>query len=144
MTAHVGSSRRAVVCAAALVVRAQSGAVLPGDALPGVTPAELEEFRLGVDDFLEVETSEEGLGPAFNGTSCAACHNVPAIGGISTVSEVRAGHRRADGTFQPASRGRRNALPSFLDPHAHMPADDSTPRRTSSRAACRCRCSAPG
>jgi CxxC motif-containing protein (DUF1111 family) len=92
-----------VVCAAAIVVRAQSGAVLPGEPLPGVTPAEMEEFRLGVDDFLEVETSDEGLGPAFNGTSCAACHNVPAIGGISTVSELRAGHRRADGTFQPAS-----------------------------------------
>ena len=42
---------------------------------------ELEEFRLGLDDFLEVETSEEGLGPAFNGTSCAVCHNVPVVGG---------------------------------------------------------------
>ena len=48
---------------------------LPGEPLPGITPAELEEFRLGLDDFLEVETSDEGLGPAFNGTSCAACHN---------------------------------------------------------------------
>ena len=55
----------------------------PGDPLPGITPVEFEEFRLGLDDFLEVETSEEGLGPAFNGTSCAVCHNVPAIGGAS-------------------------------------------------------------
>ena len=60
---------------------------------PASTPAEFEEFRLGLDDFLEVETAEEGLGPAFNGTSCAVCHNVPAIGGISPIAEVRAGRR---------------------------------------------------
>ena len=62
---------------------------------------EFEEFRLGLDDFLEVETSDEGLGPAFNGTSCAVCHNVPAIGGVGTMSELRAGHRNADGEFEP-------------------------------------------
>ena len=52
-----------------------------GQPLAGITPVEFEEFRLGLDDFLEVETAEEGLGPAFNGTSCAVCHSIPAIGG---------------------------------------------------------------
>jgi hypothetical protein len=33
---------------------------VPGEPLPGVTPAEFEEFRLGLDDFLEVESAEEG------------------------------------------------------------------------------------
>jgi CxxC motif-containing protein (DUF1111 family) len=93
----------AVVCAAALVGRAQSRTPQPGDPLTGVTPAEFEEFRLGLDDFLEVETADEGLGPAFNGTSCGACHNVPAIGGISPVAEVRVGFRNASGVFEPAS-----------------------------------------
>lgn len=73
----------------------------PGDPLPGLTPNEFEEFRLGLDDFLEVETVEEGLGPAFNATSCAACHNVPAIGGVSPIAEVRAGRRLPDGRFEP-------------------------------------------
>ena len=91
------------VCAAALVARAQSRPVQPGDPLPGVTPGEFEEFRLGLDDFLEVETAEEGLGPAFNGTSCAACHNVPAIGGVSPIAEVRAGYNGGTGGFQPAA-----------------------------------------
>jgi CxxC motif-containing protein (DUF1111 family) len=91
------------VCAAALAARAQSRPIAPGDPLPGITPAELEEFRLGLDDFLEVETTEEGLGPAFNGTSCAACHNVPAIGGISPVSEVRAGYDGGSAGFRPAA-----------------------------------------
>ena len=74
--------------------------VLPGDALPGVTPAEFEEFRLGLDDFLEVETAEEGLGPAYNATSCAVCHSIPAIGGSGSIAEMRAGRRGADGRFE--------------------------------------------
>jgi CxxC motif-containing protein (DUF1111 family) len=72
-----------------------------GDPLAGLLPAEFERFRLGLDDFLEVETSEDGLGPAFNAASCAVCHNVPAIGGVSLVSEVRAAHRDAQGTIGP-------------------------------------------
>ncbi len=72
---------------------------LVGGPLPGVTAAEFEEFRIGLDDFVEVETPDEGLGPAFNGTSCAGCHSVPAIGGMGTITEVRAGRRSATGQF---------------------------------------------
>ncbi len=72
----------------------------PGDPLPGLTPREFTEFRLGLDDFLEVETAGEGLGPAFNGTSCAVCHNVPAVGGTSAILEARIGRRDAQGAFQ--------------------------------------------
>jgi CxxC motif-containing protein (DUF1111 family) len=68
-----------------------------GGALPGISAASLEAFRLGLEDFLEVETSEEGLGPAFNGTSCAVCHSVPAIGGGGTITEIRAAMRDAQG-----------------------------------------------
>jgi CxxC motif-containing protein (DUF1111 family) len=87
------------VFAATGLLVAQSRTLTPGDPLPGVTAAEFEEFRLGLDDFLEVETAEEGLGPAFNGTSCAACHSVPAVGGMSAIAEVRAGRRAPDGSF---------------------------------------------
>ena len=65
-----------------------------------MTPVEFEEFRLGLDDFMEVETAEEGLGPAFNGTSCAVCHNVPAIGGGGVMLETRVGYRDPDGRFR--------------------------------------------
>jgi CxxC motif-containing protein (DUF1111 family) len=87
-----------VTLAGALLV-AQVRVPVPGDALPGITPIEFEEFRLGLDDFLEVETSDEGLGPAFNGTSCAVCHSVPAVGGTSAIAEVRAGRRGPQGEF---------------------------------------------
>jgi CxxC motif-containing protein (DUF1111 family) len=72
-----------------------------GDPMPGLLPAEFERFRVGLDDFLEVETSEEGLGPAFNANSCGVCHNVPAVGGVSLVSEVRAAYRDEEGRIRP-------------------------------------------
>jgi CxxC motif-containing protein (DUF1111 family) len=71
----------------------------PGDVLPGVTPREFEEFRIGLEDFKEIEQPSEGLGPLFNGAGCAACHNVPVIGGSTPMTEMRAGHRDADGKF---------------------------------------------
>src|SRR5687767_9286884 len=80
---------------------AQSPGGVPGNPLPGVTPVEFEEFRLGLDDFLEVETSDEGLGPAYNGTSCGACHSVPAVGGTGHIAEVRAARRGPRGEFIP-------------------------------------------
>ena len=86
----------------------------PGDPLAGLTAVEFAEFRLGLDDFLEVEASGEGLGPAFNGTSCAVCHNVPAVGGMGTIAELRAAKRNEAGEFEAALRGRRNALPAVL------------------------------
>ena len=82
-----------------VAVLAQVRTPVPGDPLPGVTPIEFEEFRIGLDDFLEVETAAEGLGPAFNATSCAVCHSVPAVGGTSLISEVRAGRRGPRGEF---------------------------------------------
>jgi CxxC motif-containing protein (DUF1111 family) len=90
----------AAVLFLAAFATAQTQAPALGGPLPGITPREFEEFRLGLADFLEVEAAEEGLGPAFNGTSCAACHNVPAIGGAGTIAELRAGRRNADGEFE--------------------------------------------
>lgn len=71
----------------------------PGNPLVGITVEEFELFRIGLDDFLEVEDAAEGLGPAFNGLGCAQCHATPAIGGISPVAEVRAGHVDENGNF---------------------------------------------
>lgn len=99
-TAAIGLAAAALLLFGASAIRvgtvlAQSSRL--GDPLPGTSQADLEEFRLGLDDFLEVETSEEGLGPAFNGTSCAVCHNVPVVGGGGLIAEIRAAGRDADG-----------------------------------------------
>ena len=90
--------------------------VEPGDPLPGMTPAEFEEFRLGLDDFLEVETAEEGLGPAYNATSCAGCHSIPAIGGIAPVTTVRAGIRDTNGAFRDFDPARGSLFQLFSIP----------------------------
>lgn len=126
-TSHGLAVHALLIAAATLMfasawLAAQSRVPMPGDALPGLTPAEFEEFRVGLDDFLEVETTDEGLGPAFNGTSCAVCHNVPAVGGISTISEVRAGRRGADGEFVALSPSGESLFHLFSVPnHACQP-----------------------
>jgi CxxC motif-containing protein (DUF1111 family) len=89
----------AVVLPCAIAVNAQVSR--PGGPLAGISRADLELFRLGLEDFLEVETTEDGLGPAFNGTSCAVCHNVPTVGGGGIVAEVRASGRGPDGRPVP-------------------------------------------
>jgi CxxC motif-containing protein (DUF1111 family) len=101
------TSRRLFIVAvviACLGVWAQEERV-PGSPLPGISSRELELFRMGRNDFLEVETSTEGLGPLFNGTSCAQCHNIPAIGGTGTMVETRAGYRDEDGKFHAPPGG---------------------------------------
>jgi CxxC motif-containing protein (DUF1111 family) len=48
------------------------------------------ERRNGVDD---------GLGPVFNATGCADCHQNPVTGGPSQITEIRAGHLDSSGAF---------------------------------------------
>jgi CxxC motif-containing protein (DUF1111 family) len=49
--------------------------------------------------FSEPEGVDEGLGPTYNSTRCAECHNNVAIGGGSQISELRVGHNDAAGNF---------------------------------------------
>ena len=88
-----------------------------GGPLPGITPVEFSEFRLGLEDFTEVETTDDGLGPAFNGTSCAACHNVPAIGGAGIILELRAGYR--DGSAHTGLNAAGDTLIHLLSTPSH-------------------------
>jgi len=51
-----------------------------------------EQFDLDLDVFAEQESRAEGLGPVYNAQSCGECHQNPTTGGISQVTELRAGH----------------------------------------------------
>src|SRR5580704_15377847 len=42
---------------------------------------------------------ETGLGPVYNGTACVTCHENPNSGGASQITELRAGHKDANGNF---------------------------------------------
>ena len=92
---HVATSQHVVAWAEETALGTEFG-----DPLRGITAQEFELFRLGLENFTEVETPDEGLGPAFNGRSCAECHSIPRIGGSGTITEIRAGRRGKDGSFQ--------------------------------------------
>jgi len=49
--------------------------------------------------FSEVEDAAGGLGPLFNAQSCRECHQTPAVGGVSQVTELRVGYVDAHGNF---------------------------------------------
>jgi CxxC motif-containing protein (DUF1111 family) len=51
------------------------------------------------------EINLDGLGPVYNAQSCAECHQNPVTGGISQITELRAGHRDASGRFVEAPGG---------------------------------------
>ena len=72
----------------------------PGDPLSAITSSQTRSFLQGQASFMRVLEPEDGLGPAFNGASCAGCHNTPVVGGSGSVTTVRAGLRDADGNFQ--------------------------------------------
>jgi len=71
-----------------------------GDPLPGLTTEQLAVFEQGKEDFEDVEGPEDGVGPVFNGSSCAECHAGPATGGGSARFATYFG-RRVSGRFDP-------------------------------------------
>ena len=101
----------------ALLAQGQERPLIPGDPLAGISPVDFSEFRLGLGDFLEVETAEDGLGPAFNGTSCAACHNLPAIGGGAVMLEMRAGSRDDSNIFRALNEAGDTLVHMFSIPN---------------------------
>jgi CxxC motif-containing protein (DUF1111 family) len=92
----------------------------PGGPLQGLTPAERGAFQDGLDEFTEVETIDDGLGPVFNERSCAACHSAGAVGGGSDRTVTRFA-RRVRGVFDPLE----NLGGSLMQDHAIGAADGS-------------------
>lgn len=71
----------------------------PGDPLAALTSLQLDRFRVGQDAFELNLLPENGLGPVFNQTSCASCHNNP-VGGPGAQFVTRFG-RLEKGGFDP-------------------------------------------
>src|SRR3954453_1559263 len=92
-----------------------------GDPLPGLTEAQTDAFDDGKEDFEEVESVADGLGPVFNGRSCAECHTTPIVGGGSERVVTRFG-TVTDGVFDPLSPFGG----SLIQDHAIGPVDGST------------------
>jgi CxxC motif-containing protein (DUF1111 family) len=88
--AHLGLLGSAITGLALLMV---GGRPQPkfGDPLQGLSHADLARFEAGKIVFERDFTPPEGLGPVFNNTSCAKCHDQGAIGGGSDTLETRYG-----------------------------------------------------
>ena len=93
-----------------------------------ISQADFDTFRA---TFEEVEEVEDGLGPTFNDTGCANCHNVPITGGSGKkIPETRAGHLDAAGNFVPHPGGslvQDRALNQRIIEHV-LPGEDTTKR----------------
>jgi CxxC motif-containing protein (DUF1111 family) len=84
----------------------RSGAAGAGGYIAGLTTPEIAAFNVGKDDFEEVESVAEGLGPTMNLDSCAGCHLQPAVGGTSPAVNPQV----AFATKMNAT----NTVPSFI------------------------------
>jgi len=75
-----------------------------GEPLAGLTPEEGAQFVEGKKVFERVFEPKDGLGPLFNGNSCAECHEDPVVGGVGDEVEVHAtrfsGPNSCDPLFQ--------------------------------------------
>ena len=49
--------------------------------ISGLTQAQRDRFNQGREVFARIFTDATGLGPSFNSTSCAGCHEEPSVGG---------------------------------------------------------------
>lgn len=48
---------------------------------------------------ISADPTQTGLGPVYNATACASCHENPNSGGQSQITEIRVGHNDASGNF---------------------------------------------
>src|SRR5262245_12564705 len=82
-------------------------ATQPGDAeapsgFNNQTNGLVDQTTHGADQvsFEDVEQIADGLGPLYNAQSCLECHQNPTSGGSSQITELRVGHRAANGHFE--------------------------------------------
>ena len=90
-----------------LAVEGQSGATEAPAGFDNLTNGFLTQadFDAARITFEERDQIADGLGPVYNAQSCAECHQNPVTGGMSQISELRAGHRDAFGNFVDAPGG---------------------------------------
>src|SRR5438309_10021571 len=104
----------------------------PGDPVWGLTGAQRNLFGRGRLVFNREFTPETGLGPLFNSTSCAECHEDPLVGGRGDEIEVHATAYDAaggvcDDLARQAGPGSSRRGPPRLRPPWGLPQSPSPP-----------------
>ena len=123
-----GSGTTCVGVAQAVTINAtdpgpRPGAAGAGTPLPGLTAQELALFTGSQEAFEEVDSVSgdgvmaedgKGLGPTFNGNSCAMCHGQPAVGGTSPGLQSPQNPVPNPQIALATKRGAQNTIPSFI------------------------------
>jgi CxxC motif-containing protein (DUF1111 family) len=65
----------------------------------GIAEPRGDTFALDQQKFEEAHDANSGLGPVFNARACVDCHQNPVTGGPSQFTEMRVGHKDANGNF---------------------------------------------
>lgn len=65
----------------------------------GIAEPAGDSFALDQQVFELNHSVATGLGPVYNATACASCHENPNTGGASQITELRVGHNDANGNF---------------------------------------------
>ena len=65
----------------------------------GIVEPPGDTFALDQAQFERRHDPSTGLGPVFNATACAECHQNGVTGAASQITELRVGHRDANGNF---------------------------------------------
>src|ERR1700694_929197 len=100
----------------------RGGAAGAGSSVPGLTAKQQAFFKSAVGVFAEVDsvkgaiTGEPGvgLGPTFNGNSCAQCHAEPSVGGSSPGLNSRLHPVPNPQVALATLDGATNTVPSFI------------------------------
>jgi CxxC motif-containing protein (DUF1111 family) len=69
----------------------------------GIAQPPGDTYALDQTRFEQDHDASTGLGPVFNARACADCHQNPVSGGSSQFTEIRAGHKDANGNFVAAT-----------------------------------------
>jgi len=89
----------------------RTGTPAAGNAIAGLTSAQLSYFTDGQTRFQEVESVQNGknngLGPSFNSNSCSSCHAQPSVGGTSPSVNPQIAVASAEGAT--------NSVPQFIN-----------------------------
>ncbi len=113
----------------------------PSSVSNGVDEPAGDSFLIDQSKFEMVHDPSNGLGPVFNATSCAQCHQNSVTGGASQITELRAGHLDSGGNFVnptvPINNGMNNITGrSIVDDRAtceqaqeHVPATETIQAR---------------
>ena len=96
----------ALSTASRFAVRSQGATEAPAG-FDNLTNGFLTQATMDADRgvFEERDDIAKGLGPVYNAQSCAECHQNPVSGGISQITEFRAGHLDGNGNFIDAPGG---------------------------------------